>query len=114
MEFIMQISDNIYEALVVKELKHEARVSDRQVRMAEWHQFEGRTFRVSRYREVILSDELANAIASLPVDGRKVFKNRKYSSLLVEMPKCPDRSSTPVSEDLEGKLAKLIAEKLLS
>ena len=114
MEIFMQVSDEIFTNLVAKTLKQEARLSDRQVYRTEWSQFHGRLFQVSRSRAVVLSDELHNALASLPVDGRKVFKNSKRSSLLLDMPECPERVSTPVREmdDCE-KLAKLLAEKLL-
>lgn len=110
----MQVPDSIYEALVIKELKHEARLSDRQVRMMEWSNFtEDGLLKTWRDREVKLSDELFNAIASLPVSGRRVF-SLKRSSLLLEMPEAPARESAPVVEDEKAKLARLIAEKLLA
>lgn len=110
----MQVPDSIYEALVIKELKHEARLSDRQVRMMEWdHISQDGKLRTYRDREVKLSDELFNAIASLPVSGRRVF-SLKRSSLLLEMPEAPERVSTPVIEDEKSMLARLIAEKLLA
>lgn len=109
----MQVPDSIYEALVIKELKHEARLSDRQVRMMEWdHISQDGKLRTYRDREVKLSDELFNAIASLPVSGRRVF-SLKRSSLLLEMPQAPERVSAPVIEDEKSMLARLIAEKLL-
>lgn len=110
----MQVPDSIYEALVIKELKHEARLSDRQVRMMEWdHISQDGKLRTYRDREVKLSDELFNAIASLPVSGRRVF-SLKRSSLLLEMPQAPERVSAPVIEDEKSMLARLIAEKLLA
>lgn len=110
----MQVPDSIYEALVIKELKHEARLSDRQVRMMEWdHISQDGKLRTYRDREVKLSDELFNAIASLPVQGRRVFSLRR-SSLLLEMPEAPERVSAPVIEDEKSMLARLIAEKLLA
>ena len=110
----MQVPDSIYEALVIKELKHEARLSDRQVRMMEWdHISQDGKLRTYRDREVKLSDELFNAIASLPVSGRRVFSLNR-SSLLLEMPQAPERVSAPVIEDEKSMLARLIAEKLLA
>lgn len=112
MECLVVVDDQVYENLVIAELKHEARLSDRQIRMAEWSQFEDGKMRTWRDREVKLSDELYSAIASLPVKGRKVFKPRR-SSLLLEMPEQPKREATPVITDETEILAKLIAEKLL-
>lgn len=110
----MQVPDSVYEALVIKELKHEARLSDRQVRMMEWdHISQDGKLRTYRDREVKLSNELFNAIASLPVSGRRVF-SLKRSSLLLEMPEAPERVSAPVIEDEKSMLARLIAEKLLA
>lgn len=110
----MQVPDSIYEALVIKELKHEARLSDRQVRMMEWdHISQDGKLRTYRDREVKLSNELFNAIASLPVSGRRVF-SLKRSSLLLKMPQAPERVSAPVIEDEKSMLARLIAEKLLA
>lgn len=109
----MQISDSIYQALVIKELKHEARLSDRQIRMMEWSNFtDDGLLRTWRDREVKLSPELFNAIASLPVSGRRVF-DIKHTSLLLEMPEAPKRVDTPTVKDDKMKLAELIAEKLL-
>ena len=110
--FYMQIPDSIYQDLVILTLKHEARLSDRQIRMMEWSQFHDGKLRTRRDREVKLSSELYNAVASLPVQGRRVFKIR-HSSLLLDMPKEPERVSTPVVEDEKAVLARLIAEKLL-
>lgn len=113
MECLVVVDDQVYENLVIAELKHEARLSDRQIRMAEWSQFEDGKMRTWRDREVKLSDELYSAIASLPVKGRKVFKPRR-SSLLLEMPEPPKRESpTSVVTDEKELLARLIAEKLL-
>lgn len=112
MEFYMQIPDSVYQALVIHTLKHEARLSDRQIRMMEWGQFHDGWLQTRRDREVKLSSELYNAIASLPVQGRRVFKTN-HSSLLLEMPEEPPRRSTPVVEDEKAMLARLIAEKLL-
>lgn len=110
----MQIADSVYQALVIKELKHEARLSDRQIQRMEWRQFtKDGNLKTWRDREVKLSPELFNAIASLPVSGQKVFKIER-SSLLLEMPEAPERIITPVIEDDKQKLAKIIAEKLLS
>ena len=39
MEIKMIVDNKIYQALVIKELKHEARLSDRQIRVCEWSQF---------------------------------------------------------------------------
>ena len=111
--FYMQVSDSVYQNLVIASLKHEARLSDRQIQRMEWSQFHDGKLRTWRDREVKLSPELYNAIASLPVQGRKVFKIER-SSLLLEMPEAPARVSTPVAEDDRAKLARLIAEKLLS
>lgn len=109
----MQIDERIYQNLVILELKHEARLSDRQIRMAEWSQFKDGKMKTWRDREVKLSDELYSAIASLPVNGRRVFKVSS-ASLLKKMPECPDRiAETEVKSDKE-KLAELIAEKLLA
>lgn len=108
----MQINENIYQNLVILELKHEARLSDRQIRMAEWSQFKDGKMKTWRDREVKLSNELYSAIASLPVNGRRVFK-MPSASLLVEMPECPERGSTSVNKSDEQRLAELIAEKLL-
>jgi hypothetical protein len=113
MELRMVVDDQIYEKLVIAELKHEARLSDRQIRMAEWSQFADGKMKTWRDREVKLSDELFNAIASLPVSGRKVFKIER-SSLLLDMPTGPEREATPVITDEKELLAKLIAEKLLN
>lgn len=113
MRIFMQVPDSIYQNLVIKELKHEARLSDRQIKMMEWSQFHDGKLRTWRDREVKLSDELFNAIASLPVQGRKVFKIKR-SSLLLDMPEAPARESTPVYEDDRTKLARLIADKLLA
>ena len=113
MELRMVVDDQIYEKLVIAELKHEARLSDRQIRMTEWSQFADGKMKTWRDREVKLSDELYSAIASLPVRGRKVFKMSR-SSLLVQMPECPERTdSTSVVTDEKEMLARLIAEKLL-
>lgn len=113
MEIRMVVDDQIYQALVIRELKHEARLSDRQIRMAEWNQFHDGMMQTWRDREVKLSDELFNAIASLPVSGRKVFKVER-SSLLLDMPTGPEREAPPVITDEKELLAKLIAEKLLN
>ena len=112
MEFLVVVDDQVYQNLVIAELKHEARLSDRQIRMAEWSQFSDGKMRTWRNREVKLSDELFNAIASLPVSGERVFKIKR-SSLLLEMPEAPKREATPVITDETEVLAKLIAEKLL-
>ena len=108
----MQISEEIYQNLVILELKHEARLSDRQIRMAEWSQFKDGKMKTWRDREVKLSNELYSAIASLPVNGRRVFKVSS-ASLLKEMPECPERVSVPVIKSDKERLAELIAEKLL-
>jgi hypothetical protein len=114
MEFLVVVDDQVYQNLVIAELKHEARLSDRQIRMAEWSQFADGKMKTWRDREVKLSDELYSAIASLPVSGRRVFKIRR-SSLLLEMPEAPKRPEpTPVITDEKELLAKLIAEKLLN
>lgn len=113
MESLVVVNDQVYQNLVIAELKHEARLSDRQIRMAEWSQFADGKMKTWRNREVKLSDELFNAIASLPVSGERVFKIKR-SSLLLEMPEPPKReSSTSVITDEKELLAKLIAEKLL-
>lgn len=112
MEFLVVVDDQVYQNLVIAELKHEARLSDRQIRMAEWSQFADGKMRTWRNREVKLSDELFNAIASLPVSGERVFKIKR-ASLLLEMPEAPKREATPVITDEKELLAKLIAEKLL-
>ena len=112
MECLVVVDDQVYQNLVIAELKHEARLSDRQIRMAEWSQFADGKMKTWRNREVKLSDELFNAIASLPVSGERVFKI-KHSSLLLEMPEAPKREATPVITDETEVLAKLIAEKLL-
>lgn len=112
MECLVVVNDQVYQNLVIAELKHEARLSDRQIRMAEWSQFADGKMRTWRDREVKLSDELYSAIASLPVKGRKVFKPRR-SSLLLEMPEPPKREDASVITDETEVLAKLIAEKLL-
>ena len=112
MELRMVVDDQIYEKLVIAELKHEARLSDRQIRMAEWSQFHDGKMRTRRDREVKLSNELYSAIASLPVNGRRVFKVSS-ASLLKEMPECPERVSVPVIKSDKERLAELIAEKLL-
>jgi hypothetical protein len=112
MEFLVIVDDQVYQNLVIAELKHEARLSDRQIRMAEWSQFADGKMKTWRNREVKLSDELFNAIASLPVKGERVFKIKR-SSLLLEMPEPPKREDTPVITDETEILAKLIAEKLL-
>ncbi len=109
----MQVSDSVYEALVIHALKHEARLSDRQIKCMKWSQFHDGKLQTRRDREVKLSDELFNAIASLPVQGQRVFKV-SHSSLLLEMPEPPERRSEPVVEDDRQKLARLIAEKLLA
>lgn len=110
----MQVSEDIYQALVIKELKHEARLSDRQIRMMEWSNFtDDGLLKTWRDREVKLSPELFNAIASLPVSGRRVFKS-SHSSLLLEMPEAPERVAPPVIKDDKMKLAELIVEKLLT
>lgn len=113
MEISVVVDDQVYQALVIRELKHEARLSDRQVRMAEWNQFHDGMMQTWRNREVKLSDELFNAIASLPVSGRKVFKIER-SSILLEMPEAPKREDAPVITDERELLAKLIADKLLA
>lgn len=113
MELYMQVADSVYQALVIHTLKHEARLSDRQIRMMEWGQFHDGRLQTRRDREVKLSSELYNAIASLPVRGRRVF-SIKRSSLLLEMPEEPPRASTPVIVDEKAVLARLIAEKLLA
>lgn len=113
MEIKMIVDNKIYQALVIKELKHEARLSDRQIRVCEWSQFKDGKIKTWRNREVKLSDELYSAIASLPVSGRRVFKVPS-SSLTVEMPKCPERCSTPVEKSEKERLAELLAEKLLA
>lgn len=113
MELCMQVADSIYQNLVIHSLKHEARLSDRQIRMLEWPQFHDGRLRTRRDREVILSSELYNAIASLPVHGRRVFKIKR-SSLLLEVPEAPARATTSVIEDDKEKLARIIAEKLLA
>ncbi len=112
MECLVVVDDQVYQNLVIAELKHEARLSDRQIRMAEWSQFADGKMKTWRNREVKLSDELFNAIASLPVSGERVFKIKR-SSLLLEMPEAPKRKATPVIADETEVLAKLIAEKLL-
>lgn len=112
MEFLVVVDDQVYQNLVIAELKHEARLSDRQIRMAEWSQFADGKMKTWRNREVKLSDELFNAIASLPVKGERVFKIKR-SSLLLDMPEPPKREATPVITDETEILAKLIAEKLL-
>jgi hypothetical protein len=112
MEFLVVVDDQVYQNLVIAELKHEARLSDRQIRMAEWSQFADGKMKTWRNREVKLSDELFNAIASLPVKGERVFKI-KHSSLLLDMPEPPKREAAPVITDETEILAKLIAEKLL-
>lgn len=112
MECLVVVDDQVYQNLVIAELKHEARLSDRQIRMAEWSQFADGKMKTWRNREVKLSDELFNAIASLPVSGERVFKIKR-SSLLLEMPEAPKREATPVITDETEVLAKLIAEKLL-
>ena len=110
----MQINENVYQAIVIKELKHEARMSDRQIRMLEWCQItDDKQIRTRRNREVKISDELFNAIVSIPVQGRRVFKVRR-ASLLLEVPECPQHRSTPVITDDKTKLAMILAEKLLS
>lgn len=110
----MQISDEVYQAIVIKELKHEARLSDRQVKMLEWWQItDNKQIRTRRDREVVISEELFNAIVSLPVSGRKVF-NTPLNSPLLEVPECPERVETPVVDDIRERLAQLIAEKLLA
>ena len=109
----MKIDETVYQNLVILELKHEARLSDRQIRMAEWSQFHDGKMRTRRDREVKLSDDLYNAIASLPVQGRRVFKIRR-SSLLLDMPEPPERCPTPVVQTDEQRLAEMIAKKLLS
>lgn len=113
MEFYMQVPDSVYQGLVIHALKHEARMSDRQIRMMEWGQFHDGQLKTSRDREVKLSSELYNAIASLPVKGRRVFKIQ-HTSLLLEMPEEPQRVEPPVVEDEKTMLARLIAEKLLA
>lgn len=112
MECLVVVDDQVYQNLVIAELKHEARLSDRQIRMAEWSQFADGKMKTWRNREVKLSDELFNAIASLPVSGERVFKIKR-SSLLLEMPEAPKREATSVVTDEKELLAKLIAEKLL-
>lgn len=112
MEFLVVVDDQVYQNLVIAELKHEARLSDRQIRMAEWSQFADGKMKTWRNREVKLSDELYSAIASLPVSGERVFKIKR-SSLLLEMPEPPKREPNPVITDETEVLAKLIAEKLL-
>lgn len=111
----MQINEQIYQAIVIKELKHEARFSDRQIRMLEWSQITDKQQIRSGYgREVVISEELYNALVSIPVSGRRVFKIKR-SSLLLEVPEYPERK--PIRDEIESdrdKLAKLIAEKLLS
>lgn len=114
MERFMVVDDKVYQALVIAELKHEARLSDRQIRMVEWSQFEDGKMRTWRDREVKLSDELYSAIASLPVKSRRVFQIPR-SSLSVQMPEPPKREeSTSVKTDEKELLARLIAEKLLN
>ena len=116
MLFYMIVDANLYQTLVIRELKHEARISDRQVRKVEWDDFNRDGYlKIWRNREVKLSAELYNAIASLPVRGRKVFKIENDSSLPLEkMPDAPERQSIkPVIADEKELLAKLIAEKLL-
>lgn len=116
MKRYMQVSDRVFEALVIKELKHEARLSDRQVKRVEWsHISSDGMLKTRRDREVKLSDELFNAIASLPSERRQVFSGKMFhSASLLEMPKGPERvDSTPVITDEKEILARLIAEKLL-
>lgn len=113
MELYMQVADNVYQELVAYTLKREARLSDRQIKRMEWSQFHDGKLRTRRDREVILSSQLYNAIASLPVQGRKVFKIER-SSLLLDMPEAPERVDTPVIENDCDRLARLLAEKLLS
>lgn len=110
----MQISEEIYQALVIKELKHEAKISDRQIKLMEWQQLgQHRTLKTRRNREVILSSELFNAIASLPVNGRRVFKIESTSPLEAELPDTPERKEAPASDE-KMVLARLIVEKLLA
>lgn len=109
----MEISETLMQELIIKELKHEARMSDRQIRMLEWGQLRNGKVKTWRNREVILSPELYNAIASLPVKGRRVFGTISHSPL-AEMPEPPVRHEEPVAEDDKAKLARLIAEKLLA
>lgn len=115
MEYRVVVDDQVYQALVIRELKHEARLSDRQVRMMEWeHLNDDGSLKTWRGREVKLSDDLFNAIASLPVKSRRVFQIQ-HSSLLLQRPEVPKRDEpTPVITDEKEMLAKIIAEKLLA
>lgn len=117
MKLYMQVSDSIFEALVIKELKHEARLSDRQIRRIEWsHISSDGMLKTRRDREVKLSSELFNAIASLPVQRRLIFPSGAVrSDSLLDMPRGPERvDSTPVIKDEKEMLARLIVEKLLA
>lgn len=65
--------DTILKSMLAQALKHEARLSDRQIALLRWQQLADHKLRTNLGREVKLTDATWNALQSLPVGGGFVF-----------------------------------------
>lgn len=65
--------DTILKSMLAQALKHEARLSDRQIALLRWQQLGDHKLRTNLGREVHLSNATWNALQALPVSGGFVF-----------------------------------------
>lgn len=65
--------DTILKTMLARALKHEARLSDRQIALLRWQQLGDHKLRTNLGREVRLTDATWNALQALPVSGGFVF-----------------------------------------
>lgn len=67
--------------LVIELFNKEYRLSERQIRLLRWDDYNGQTLRTARGREIELSESLSTALSLIPKKGQFIFDIKYRPSL---------------------------------
>lgn len=83
--------ESIMRNMLVQSIKHEARLSERQIANLEWNQIHDSFIRTKGGREAKLTRATAEALHSMPVYGRYVFSTSTLPPTGVPRPNKTER-----------------------